>query len=71
MALWTSTDLTAEETNPPYLLYGNRADAEAGPSRWRPLLLTDAPLDRTRYSCERPQRLRADALAGSAPSSRG
>ena len=50
VALWTSTDLTAEEANPPYLLYGNRADAEVGPSRWRPLLLSDAPLDRTEFT---------------------
>ena len=50
VALWTTTDLTSDEANPPYLLYANKADLEVGPSRWRPLLLADQPLDRTDFA---------------------
>ena len=50
IALWTTTDLTSDEANPPYLLYGNSADLDVGPSRWRPLLLADQPLDRTDFT---------------------
>ena len=48
--LWTTTDLNSDEANPPYILYGNKADFEVGPSRWRPLLLVDQPLDRTDFA---------------------
>ena len=50
VALWTTTDLASEESNPPYLLYGNRADLEVGANLWRPLLLADQPLDRTDFA---------------------
>jgi hypothetical protein len=50
VTLWTTTDLTSDEANPPYMLYGNEADLEVGPSRWRPLLLADQPLDRTDFA---------------------
>ncbi len=49
VALWTTTDLESAEPNPPYRLHGNRAVIDAPPSRWRPLILTDEPLDRTEF----------------------
>ncbi len=50
VTLWTTTDLTSNEANPPYILYGNTVDFGVDASRWRPLLLANQPLDRTDFA---------------------